>query len=383
MHTKGRFGVSRNMNKLVGVAADAFKDEVILNECKALNNNDEVDDETKIKLPEISKQFLVYIATAWSPKGKIQFLIARYGLPTVKSPFLVRDIRDIAVVLIHYGSIVDTITGDGASENRSVLKKLCSISAQAILIGQFTTKQMHDLPLDIKISFPHPHPLYRKDVFIVIGGEMPHWVKKFWNKFENKSRNLSFRGKDMNLEKIYSIWLASGDADVTGGAAIRKYKFTHDHFVLNAYLKMRVFLAVQIPSQTTIQMIKDNCNCNENLADIEDYEPMIEIFNHVDRLVDVMNGVGFKNGKDRNVELINSPTHSHILELFDALCIFEDWKEECGGYNNKFITNYTHEDLIWMVFGVAGISCLYLDAGGDISFHPGRSGTNVCEHFFR
>ena len=42
------------------------------------------------------------------------------------------------------------------------------------------------------------------------------------------------------------ILIESGDADVTGGAGLRQYKFTLDHFKLDAHLKMRVFLAVQI-----------------------------------------------------------------------------------------------------------------------------------------
>ena len=49
----------------------------------------------------------------------------------------------------------------------------------------------------------------------------------------------------MSLEKIYNVWKASGDADTSVGA-VRRYNKTHDHFNLNAYLKMRVFIALQI-----------------------------------------------------------------------------------------------------------------------------------------
>ena len=91
---------------------------------------------------------------------------------------------------------------------------------------------------------------------VVIGGDMPHWGKTIQNAFENDSRCLEFRGKDMSLELVYHIWLGCGDADVGGGAGVRRYMFTHDHFKLNAYLKVRVFLALQISSQTCIKMIK-------------------------------------------------------------------------------------------------------------------------------
>ena len=224
--------------------------------------------------------------------------------------------------------------------------------------------------------------MYKDKVTIIIGGEMPHWVKKFRNAFENESRELTFRGKPMNLNMPYEMWKASGDADVVGGASVRMYKFTHDHFKLNAYLKMRVFLAVQIPSQTMIKMIRDHCDRAENLANIKDYEPMIELFDKVDRLVDIMNGTGYKKGKNRMVELINHPKHPHITELFDVLRVFEEWKKESGGFTEKFITNYSYEDLVWMVFGIAASACLYMKEDGSLAMHQGRSGSDVCEHFF-
>ncbi|KAL7527937.1 hypothetical protein ACHAXR_003152, partial [Thalassiosira sp. AJA248-18] len=382
MHTKGRFGVSRNTNELVGVADDAFDTNVIANELKELEKNSEVEDESKMKLPGIAKHFLVFIATTWTPKGKIQFLVARYGLPTITSSFLVRELNVAINTLGLYGFIVDTIAGDGASENRRTWKSLATISARDILGKHWTEEELKDLPLDFKIGFPHPHPMYSDKVTIIIGGEMPHWVKKFRNAFQNESRDLHFRGKQMKLGMLYEIWKASGDADLMGGAAVRLYKFTHDHFNLNSYSKMRVFLAVQVSSQTMIQMIKDHCDCVENLADIEEFAPIIELFDKVDRLVDIMNGSNQKKGKVRNVQLINHPKHGHISELFDILRVFEEWKNEVGGDTKKFITNYTYEDLVWMVFGVAATACLYLKEDGIDAMHQGRSGSDVCEHFF-
>ena len=136
----------------------------------------------------------------------------------------------------------------------------------------------------------------------------------------------------MNLAMIYNdnVWQQSGDAD-TVSASVRKYNKTHDHFNLNAYLKMRVFLAAQVQSQNTITMLKQECD-NEEL---KNFAPMIQIFEAVDRLVDIMNGVGYKNCKDKNVELIDCPYHYHMTELFDILKTFEQWKMECGGFNKK------------------------------------------------
>ena len=95
-----------------------------------------------------------------------------------------------------------------------------------------------------------------------------------------------------------------------------------------------------------------------------------------------MNGRSYKSGKDKDVELINPPRHRHIKELFDVVLIFEECQKESKGDAKKYITNYTHEDLLWMVFGVASVASLYLETDGTKTMHQGQSGSDVCEHFF-
>ena len=175
MITKGRFGISRNTNELVGIADDAFEDSVVSNELKMLESNDDENVEKEMNLPGTAKHFLVLIATTWSSKGKIQFLAARYGLPSVTAARLARELEKVIVSLAFYGFIVDTVAGDGASENRSTWKTLSTVSARDILVGTFTEEELDGLPLDFKIGFPHPHDEYRNKITIIIGGEMPHW----------------------------------------------------------------------------------------------------------------------------------------------------------------------------------------------------------------
>ena len=381
MHCKGRFGISRNTNELVAIEDRALEMDVILNECKTLDSNSGKGDDAEVILSSVAKNFLVFIATTWSAKGKkIQFLAARYGLKSITASFLIREVRNVIMSLAYYGFIVDTIAGDGASENRATFKSLATITAREVLSKVWTDDELKDLPLDFKIAFPHPHPLYRKRVMVIVGGEMPHWGKKFRNAFDNKTRNLVFRGMEMNLKMIHEMWKSTDDYSITSSAHVRLYKFTRDHFVLNAYLKMRVFLALQIPSQTTIKMIKDHCDTFG--INVAKYQPMIDLFNNVDRLVDIMNGKAFQGSKDKDVQLIDCPKHSHITELFDVLRLFEEWKEESGGFTKKFITQQTYEDLVWMVFGVAAHAVLYLKDDKSRVMHQGRSGTDFLEHFF-
>ena len=84
--------------------------------------------------------------------------------------------------------------------------------------------------MKFKIGFPHSHPQYKKQGVIIVNGcEMPHWGKKFCNAFDNKSRNLTFYGRKMNLQMLNEDWQAGGDAETSVGLVMR-YKFTHNHF---------------------------------------------------------------------------------------------------------------------------------------------------------
>ena len=74
-------------------------------------------------VPKMAKHFLVFVATTWEVDQKNELLVARCALGTIKV------IHQLAVLLIFYGFIVDTIVGDGESENRSAFKMLhCIIS---------------------------------------------------------------------------------------------------------------------------------------------------------------------------------------------------------------------------------------------------------------
>ena len=96
------------------------------------------------------------------------------------------------------------------------------------------------------------------------------------------------------------------DYEIISRADMRMYKFGEEHFQLNSYNKMRVFLAMHILSQTMIRMIRDYCDLDEN--DIKDWDPFIEVIDKIDRLVDICN-----TRKDRGVECLNCPQHPHVF----------------------------------------------------------------------
>ena len=113
---------------------------------------------------------------------------------------------------------------------------------------------------------------------------------------------------------------------------------------------------------------------------------MMRLFDKVDRLVDIVIGRDAneitKSGQKRDVDKLDCPRHRHMKELFDIVRTFEEWKKYCGGFNTKFITRQTYEDLLWLAFGLAAVSTLYLKEDRSITIHQGRGGSDVCEHLF-
>ena len=91
---------------------------------------------------------------------------------------------------------------------------------------------------------------------------------------------------------------------------------TWDHFELDSFKKMRVFLAVQVMSQSVIITVTEYCNRDDNESRLEDYKPMLEILNAMDRLVGIMNCYHenqiTKSYGTRDVQKINHPKHRHI-----------------------------------------------------------------------
>jgi hypothetical protein len=181
---------------------------------------------------------------------------------------------------------------------------------------------------------------------------------------------------------ICDIWKTT----ITPGAQLRRNHLTWDHFELDSYKKMRVFLAVHVMSQSTINMVTEHCNQNPNEFRLEDYKPMLEIFGAMDRLVDIMNAYHSdqlkKSGGKRGIEKINHPQHRHVIELLDTLRLFEEWRLECGRFTTRFVTWQTYQDLKWLVLGVACMAATYLKEDKSIEMDTGRAGSDVMEHFF-
>lgn len=268
---------------------------------------------------------------------------------------------------------------DGAAEIRSALHLVENVSAKDVLDDVFSPDELAGLPMDFMVGYKHPSEGC-EDITILFGGDMPHWVKKFRNAFDNKSRKLTYNGKVMRLAMLQEIW----EESESPGTNLRKTRFTYDFFELDSYKKMRVFLATGFASNSMVEMIKEYCT--DGKGDIKQYEPMIELLSSVDRLVDICNGYGVEqkthSNKKRNAGPIDKPRHGMVLELLKTLQLFESWKDQCGGFKKTYLTRQTHEDLRWLVFGIVGYAALYLKEDGSVVVDQGRFGSDTMEHLF-
>jgi hypothetical protein len=228
-----------------------------------------------------------------------------------------------------------------------------------------------------------PHPLFGDDILVFVGGDMPHCIKKLVNTLEKSgwakhARNLRRNGKKMSLQMIERCWMASGDGYIDR-PGLRKYRKGTQHFQKDSYSRLRVHLSIQITSQDSIQIIDDNC---EKVGGKDLYAPLRELLDKMDRLVDIINCTRMNGTRFKGCEPIDAPSHPHVLELLNIAAYLEDWRKECGGFTNEFITRETFEDLCWTIFGIVGVALFYLKEDKSRVMYQRRSGSDICEHHF-
>ena len=117
------------------------------------------------------------------------------------------------MALAFYGFVEVTVSGDGASENRSAFGALASVTAASILNKCWTAQELKELDASMKVGFPHPHPLLKDDIVVLIGGEMPHWVKSLGMLLKIRCVDLCFAANRwilrlcMSFGKLAATWM--------------------------------------------------------------------------------------------------------------------------------------------------------------------------------
>jgi hypothetical protein len=288
---------------------------------------------------------------------------------------------------------MDTIavTADGAGENSKVFKSFATDS-----IGDF-------LPEDLKASFPDidfeqkclkVDPI-TKDYLLFLP-DMPHLIKNMVTALEKSSkwtskRDLKYGNDPINLNAIFEMWKA------TGGLTHQQShtKLSTAHFYKDAYSRMRVYLAVQVLSQSVVNMLKQGVEDDTIKVPLgkHRYGSLIQLAERVDRLVDICNG----RSKNSTEWAVFTPENGKAIqrELLEILQWFSKWhsvhKERLGKTNRKtgktfdtefnFFADETWRNLQALVLGnVFLIQYWVLDKG--LSINPRTLNTDCLEHHF-
>jgi hypothetical protein len=208
---------------------------------------------------------------------------------------------------------------------------------------------------------------------------MPHCVKKIANAFERSGQqwrktDLKFRGKQMSLQMIRKLWIASDGGP--NSTSLRMSKLTEAHFTKDGYSRMRCFLAFQVMSATVVRLIDDYA---DYCGGMEFYIPLREIVVQVDTLVDIMN-----SNVEKGFQRIDSPNHPHLDSLISVMQTFSEWHQEAknNGESNQFVPETTYQDICWLVFGTFGLSKYYLAEDKRYQMAQDRHGSDVCENHF-
>ena len=143
------------------------------------------------------------------------------------------------------------------------------------------------------MAFVHP---FSGNILVYIGGEMPHWMKKFVNALENsgldsEKRSMEFRGKKISLHMLEKV-LRVYEGEIN---KLRMTRLTNEHFHKNAHSCMRVHLAVQVLSMSVLNMLK--AYCNDNIEKLQEYEQLMMIDEKMNTVVDIWNHSSSKTFK--------------------------------------------------------------------------------------
>ena len=81
----------------------------------------------------------------------------------------------------------------------------------------------------------------------------------------------------------------------------------------NSFNRMHLFLAVQIISQSSLRLLRDNflrekCKMIDELV-----VPFIKSISTLDRMIDIMNALLVHNGVPKDGHIIHKPTHPHLM----------------------------------------------------------------------
>ena len=243
MKKKGKLTFNNHTNEIVDFEEGSTTADVLEQELKALVGDLENEEEKEMPTLPVAQYFLLFMIRRWDSNGPcLKRSIARYLITSSSGEWLKGIIMNLIPHLSLRGFIVVQIACDGASENVSAMKQLATLTVEDVFMKNANTATNPATPVSQNVPFfvlPSPgfkiafeHPSYI-GIYVFIGGEMPHWIKKFVNSLESSSseksaRDLTYNGAKLSLGMIEEVWKTTRTS-VNQLENVRK--LTPDHFV--------------------------------------------------------------------------------------------------------------------------------------------------------
>ena len=339
---------------------------------------EEVDKSTQSIASDVTKSrhYLIFLGSnLYENDRKFTTTLARFGMSTIDSLFLKKTVTEITWACFDVGIVLVHLGFDGATENRTAVLSLATETVEDLIKDGFLPHEWTDDPMidkDLKLAYYHPCFPKSDRVLIWLGSDMPHAIKKVvnaleWSSDNRNRRKLRFRGYPLHLMMLYDLWMESkrdGNLTVT--------KLTDDHFFKNASSRMRVYLAVQVTSASSVALI-DAYSQQLNME--KEYSSLRLLFVHLNRFVDIMNARSYKK-----MSPIDSPEHPYLNELLDLSKILFEWKQEAKDDEHSFLPISTYQDLQWCIFGTIGFARNYIKVPDAAAIGNGdKTSDPVCQ----
>lgn len=253
--------------------------------------------------------------------------------------------------------------------------------------ANYHKSKLHEhIDFEKMIAFAHP---IDPDEVVFIWQDMPHVMKRAVNVLERSNPRNEHRcslriydehgvAETMCLEMIRDVWEAFGGG---GMSSLRFNKLTLEHFVKNAFNRMRVPLALQVISKSVADMLREAMRTNL-LPGAKALGSLIKICLKLDRLVDILNGAG----QEKRAPIINSPHHDTLYEALDILGWFGDWKHDLEAreldLEINFLNSELWQDLSGMILSFVCTCRHHLTQFPESSVCQRRGQQDVVEHHF-
>jgi hypothetical protein len=335
-------------------------------------------------LKNVAEHHLVFKWTTVHPKVEHSPIVASFNLADLKPSTLMNTLHTVLTTLKGYGLGVCLLVGDGAEENVSFFKSICTVPISRY-IPEELQKKYATIPYE-ELLFVALHPVTDEPIFVI--EDMPHLMKRIVKGMERLSnpytkRPFCWGDCPINLNMIWQVWESQGGRLLH----LKESKLTMAHFVKDANSRMRVYLAVQVLSGTSAQMIEEAIKDDEIDLPLEGkkYKHLIELARCVDRLVDIGNGRSTTEKKEYVAHFKRETSKEIQEELLQIADWFAQWSKDVENDaeldENNFLADKTWEGLQWMMLGCVGMIEHYVKKKGFV-IAPRRTTSDPVEQHF-